>query len=431
MDTLAVELNTLIEGTVIPRLLSDLGHRMYFPKGIVAQATEASRKATRFNASVGMAYQDGHPMTLPIIRELTGNLPTEETVAYAPTSGVAELREVWQTHMVRKNPLLHEVLTTRPAVVPGLTTGLSVVADLFAEPRDVLLLPDLYWGNYRLMFTERRQTQLREYQFFTAEGAFNRTAFVNAARSAAETGKLVVLFNFPNNPAGFSPTTDDVQFIKSTLTGLAESVPVLAICDDAYFGLFYEQGVERQSIFAHLANAHKNLLAIKVDGATKEDYVWGFRVGFVTFAFQGMTEVHRDALEQKLAGIIRSTVSNSSRLSQSIVLRALQDRSYEAQKGEAYRTLLNRYHTMRTVLQEQKRTGRAPDLVPLPCNSGYFMSYACQKKNAEEIRVALLERGIGTISMKGYLLRVAYAGVDAEHIGQLYEEIFEVAESLS
>jgi aspartate/methionine/tyrosine aminotransferase len=431
MNSLAVELNSILEGTVVPRLLSDLGHRMYFPKGIVAQAAEASQKAHRFNATVGMAYADGHPMTLPIIQELTGGLPTEETVAYAPTAGIPALRDRWKTEMLAKNPDLEGTPLTRPAVVPGLTAGLAVVGDLFVEPGDVVLLPDLFWGNYRLMFAERRQAQLREFAFFDGAGVFNRKAFADGARAAAESGKLILILNFPNNPAGFTPSRDDVAFIRKTLVGLAESVPVVVISDDAYFGLFYDDNAFPQSLFSQLADAHPHLLAVKVDGATKEDYVWGFRIGFVTLGFQGMTADHAAALEQKLTGTIRSMVSNSSRLSQSILLRAMDDPRYVEQKAAAYDLLSSRFAALQTILSDQKKQGRAPSLEALPCNSGYFMSFRCRGINAEELRLALLERGVGTISVRDEYLRVAFAGIDAPDLPALYEEIFQTAEELA
>jgi hypothetical protein len=46
MNSLAVELNSILEGTVVPRLLSDLGHRMYFPKGIVARPPKRVKRLT-------------------------------------------------------------------------------------------------------------------------------------------------------------------------------------------------------------------------------------------------------------------------------------------------------------------------------------------------------------------------------------------------
>ena len=37
----------------------------------------------------------------------------------------------------------------------------------------------------------------------------------------------------------------------------------------------YEEGIEKESLFTYLCDLHENVLAIKIDGATKEDYVWG------------------------------------------------------------------------------------------------------------------------------------------------------------
>lgn len=430
MNNLANELNGRLEGTVVARTMSEMGRRMFFPKGIVAQAAEAKARAHAYNATVGMAYHHGEPMTLPVIRELTGDLPTGESVAYAPTTGIPALRERWHQLMVEKNPDLSDVVTTRPVVVPGLTAGISLIADFLADADNTLLLPDLFWGNYRLTFAERRLCRIREFPFFDAAGMFNHTAFTEAARAASSGGKLMVILNFPNNPAGFTPSTEDVARIRTTLVNLAESVPVVVVADDAYFGLNYSDTAYSQSIFAALAAAHPNILAVKIDGATKEDFVWGFRVGFVTMAFQGMTADHAAALETKMAGLIRSTVSSSSTLGQSILLRALNHQDYHGQKAAAMAILQARYEKLQEILKMQQQTGRAPNLVPLPCNSGYFMSYRCEKINAEELRLALLDRGVGTISVKDTYLRIAFAGVELEELAPLYEEIFRTAEAL-
>ena len=40
------------------RMLSDLGRKLYFPKGILTQSAEAKQKATRYNATIGEARED-------------------------------------------------------------------------------------------------------------------------------------------------------------------------------------------------------------------------------------------------------------------------------------------------------------------------------------------------------------------------------------
>ncbi|SIQ26227.1 Aspartate/methionine/tyrosine aminotransferase [Alkalispirochaeta americana] len=430
MNSLAVDLNARLEGSVVMRLFSDLGKRIFFPKGIVAQSAEARTRGVRFDATVGMAYEKGEPMTLPLLRELTQPLSAREAVPYSPTAGIPDLRTTWQDLLAEKNPLLRGVKTTTPVVVPGLTAGISLTADLFVDPGDVVLIPDLFWGNYRLIFEERRQCRLREFSFFNENYRFNRRAFADGARAAAGSGKLVVLLNFPNNPAGFTPSPEDVAFIKQTLVNLAESVPVLLIADDAYFGLVYDKEAYPYSIFGEFAQAHPNLLAVKIDGASKEDFAWGFRVGFLTCGFKGITDDQAEALEKKVAGLVRGTVSNSCTPAQSVLLRLLRSETYQAQKRTARDILQARYETLHQILENQEAQQRAPMLKPLPCNSGYFMSFYCTPHNAEELRLALLDAGVGVISVGQSYLRVAFAGIDQEDLPELYETIFSVAEAL-
>jgi len=106
MNPLAVALNKQIESSIIGRLLSDMGSRMFFPKGIVAQSSEAAKRADRFNATVGMAYSQKKPMILDSLQRLIPSLASKEAVAYAPTAGQPVLRETWKKMLVEKNPTL-------------------------------------------------------------------------------------------------------------------------------------------------------------------------------------------------------------------------------------------------------------------------------------------------------------------------------------
>jgi hypothetical protein len=48
-------------------MLSALGRRLYFPKGILTQGAEAKQKAHKLNATIGIATEKGEPMHLPSI----------------------------------------------------------------------------------------------------------------------------------------------------------------------------------------------------------------------------------------------------------------------------------------------------------------------------------------------------------------------------
>jgi aspartate/methionine/tyrosine aminotransferase len=423
------EANAALAGTVAERLLSRYGKRAYFPKGIVAQSAEAGKKATRFNATAGMAFTEGQPIALPSVRAAVPGLSPSELVAYSTTAGEARLRELWKAQMLVKNPALAGVLTSSPLVTSGLTHGLSIVGDLFLDPGDVVVIPDLAWENYRLMFEDRREARFATFPFFTRAGGFNTAGLREALVREEPRGKCVVLLNFPNNPTGYSPTRDEAQAIVQVLGDLADrGLQMLVITDDAYFGLFFEEETCRESLFAYLAALHENLLAVKIDGSTKEDMVWGFRIGMVTYAAKGLGAAHLAALENKTMGAIRATISMASRPAQMLLIRAMQSPTYLQEKEAAVRLVEAKYRKVREVIASRRVP---PALEPLPFNSGYFMCFRLKHGSAEDLRVRLLDQeGIGTIAMDERLLRIAFSAVDPGQIEELFATVYKVAQTL-
>jgi len=426
MNKIAVELNETLKGTVAARLLSDFGTRFYFPKGIISQSGEAKQKATRFNATVGMATKANKPLFLPSIQKLVTGLSESEIYPYAPTPGMPELRKVWKSEMEKKNPALRGKLTSEPLVTSGLTHGIMVAADMFVNAGEKVVVPDMFWGNYRLIFEGRRQAELTTFPFFNENGTINLGELEKTLRSCGK--KMTLVLNFPNNPTGYSPSKDEAHAIVDLLKKLAdEGNDVLCFMDDAYFGLFYEEDTLKESLFGLLADLHENILAVKFDGATKEELAWGFRVGFVTYAAKGMAAEQYEALQKKTMGAIRASISNANRMAQSMMLKGLQSADYVQEKEAAFKILEERYHKVREVLA---MLGSDSPLTPLSFNSGYFMTFT-YTGDAEKLRVHLLDKyGIGTIAIGTEYLRVAYSSVDIENIEELYTTIDKAAREL-
>lgn len=429
MHSLALGLNALLDNHIMGRALSIVGRRMYFPKGIVAQSAEAGERAHRFNATVGLARSGKQPLVLPSMQRMLDPLPPADTVAYSGTAGVARLRDSWGAALRRKNPSLGQTPTSRPVVVPGLTNGLFQVGSLFLDPGDTVIIPDLFWGNYRLMLAERLGARIVTFPLFSG-GGFN-TAGLEAALEAVP-GKAMVLLNFPNNPTGYALTTHERPALVEVFRRRGESGrDTLVVSDDAYFSFFFEPECETESIFAHLANLHERVLAIKVDGATKEEFAWGLRVGFVTLAHKGANAEVYGAVEKKLMGAIRSSISNSSTLGQTLILRLLESAGYEREHAELFEAMKARYREVRRILAEVLPSHRAARLLePLPCNAGYFVALACRGISAEALRVRLLDVGVGIIAVADELVRVSFAGVDHDELEACFSVIFDEAEAL-
>lgn len=435
MNPIAAELNRKLEGTAALRLLSGFGRRIFFPRGIVAQASEAGARAKRFDATIGMAVRQREPMALDCVREQVPGLSTRELAAYAPTGGVLNIRTSWKSQLLAKNPDLKAQHCSLPMVIPGLTNGIFHAAELFLDEGDAVVMPDMHWDNYELIFAVRRQSEIHHFEFFDAAGRINIAGLDGLIADLRAKGKrkAAVLLNFPNNPTGYSPTRQEARELSEALGRHAQAgMDILAICDDAYFGLYYESDTYTQSLFALLSQAHENILALKVDGSTKEDFVWGFRLGFVTFGGKGLGEEHYQALQSKLTGSIRACISSSSGLGQHILQRAYADPDYHRQKAEAFRQLERRYQIVKAIIAayQAERAGAGP-LEPLPFNSGYFMAFRCRGVGAEAVRQALLDRGVGTIALKDCFLRVAYSAVDEQDLPALFREIFAAADQLA
>ena len=426
LNPLAQELNDILRGTVAGELLSDLGTRIFFPRGIISQGGEAKQFGKVANATIGTTIISGKPAILPSIQKYAPELSSAEFVSYAPTAGNPDLRKKWKELMLKKNPGLSGKATSNPVVVPGLTAGISYLSDLFIDANHPLLAANPSWDNYSLVVETRRGAELHTFNMFKNKG-FDIDSFKAAMENEAKSGSVRVLLNFPQNPSGYSPTNAEAKEIVSIVKSLAEKgTKIIVWDDDAYFGLNYEKDIYPQSLFAEFADLHENVLAVKVDGPTKEDFVWGFRCGFLTFAGKGISDEQYLALEKKLMGLIRSSVSCSSTPSQSISLKAFSEPKIEEEK-KAFRDMLEkRYKKVRAFVDSHTSSV----LEPLPFNSGYFMSFKT-KCNAEELRVKILhEKQIGTISIDEHTLRVAFSSVDEDKIDAVYSAIYAAAEEM-
>lgn len=422
MNPQAEELNKIIQekSSVVFELLSERGKNIFFPKkGILGQTAEA--KGTKINATIGAAIEDdGTPMRLESIASKI-NMDPGLVFPYAPSYGRPDIRARWKGMIYEKNPALAGVELSLPVVTNALTHGISMAGYMFLDEGDEVIVPDLFWGNYNLTLNHSYGANLVKFNLFK-NGGFDLEAF-EAKLNEGGVGKKVLILNFPNNPSGYTPTFEEQKSIVDIIKAAAEKGnKIVAMTDDAYFGLVYEEGVDTESIFAPLCQLHENVLAVKIDGATKEDYVWGFRVGFLTYGIKGGDAALYGALESKTAGAIRGNISNAANISQSLLLVAFNSPEYTAQKEAKYNIMKNRYDAVKEALSNKKYE---ECFKAIPYNSGYFMCVQLTAGlDAEKIRKILIEKySIGVISL-GNVLRVAYSAVAAKNVKEMFEGIY-------
>ena len=315
----------------------------------------------------------------------------------------------------------------------ALTHGLAIVGDLFVDAGDPIVLPDKLWGNYRLTYEVRLGARVATFPFYDGPG-FDVAGFRKVlAREGEANGKVIALLNFPNNPTGYMPTEAEGRAIADVLVEqAARGTRVVAVTDDAYFGLFYHLGGRSmtESLFGLLTNAHPNLLAVKLDGATKELFVWGLRCGFVTFGpgrAEGADEVTA-VLDAKVRGAIRGAISNSPQLSQTIVERALAASTIDEERRQKAELLCARAAKVYEVANAP-RFRESWDVYPF--NSGYFMCVRVKGVDAEQLRLHLLDHhATGLISTSPTDIRIAFSCLEVDQVEPLFEVLHQGIQEL-
>ncbi len=439
LNPLAQELNDRIARAApeVLEMLSPYGRRLYFPKGILSQSAEAKQKGRRFNATIGIATEGDGPMYLESIRRQVPDVEPRDALTYAPPAGRPGLREAWREKQREENPSLSGKRFGLPVVTSAITHGLTLVGDLFVDEGDVIVMPDKLWGNYRLTYEVRLGAEIRTFPFFAGGGAgerFDTEGFAAALESAAaERDKLVVMLNFPNNPTGYMPTEQEGEAIVAALVARAEAgTRLVVVTDDAYFGLFYHLGQPSltESLFGRLVGRHPNLLAIKLDGATKELFVWGLRCGFITVGpgNEDTADEVCEVLDAKLRGAIRGGISNVPQLSQTLVERALTSSTIAGERKEKQETLRARAEKAFEVANAPRY---AESWEVYPFNSGYFMCVRVKQVDAEKLRVHLLDaHETGVIAIGREDIRIAFSCLEVDEIEPLFETLHRAVQEL-
>ncbi len=378
--------------------------------GFMAQGAEAA--GSELNSSIGVGLKDdGSPLILPGLSEQ--NSLDDQALLYSGCSGQPGLREKWAG--LKKQ-------ARQPLVTAGLTHGLNLAGHLFLAPGDTLHIPGPVYENYHHIFGGYFQAKISSFPL-TKGGKLNIEGIENLLAGPEDMARI--LFNFPQNPTGYTPTEEDVKRLLPVLKTSADGGKrILIILDDAYQGLNHTPGLFPESLFTLLEDFHENILAVKLDGATKEYCAWGLRIGFISFGRKGLTDEEYALLEDKTASLIRSGISNVSRLAQEMLLNVLENDAVPEQKKEAAALIKSRYEKARTELDshEEYKT----QFTALPFNAGYFFCVRLRDGlDAHEIRKKLRrEYSTGVMVPEEGLIRLAYSSVAADKIPALLANLY-------
>ena len=398
---------------------SKLGENIILPQDVLIQSKETSVVPNAVNATIGIATDNKKALSLPSINEVIKELSTTDYLPYSPTPGLLKIREVWKEKIFKENSIINPEYLSLPMVTTGITQGIDIVANLFSEKDDALLLPNLFWQNYAQIFTIKLGNNIYKYNQFDNENNFNLSDFKHTLYNIKEN-KISIILNFPNNPTGYTPSTEELTQLVSIIDVFAKENPnknLIIISDDAYFGLFFEENHKTPTLSATYRLAdNNNCLVVKLDGITKEYYGWGLRVGFITY-YTSDDELRKIVLE-KTQGYLRSTTSSPSNLSQQIALRLLESSQVKQEKTYNDSIIEGRYRILKEAIAKYNLDD---DVTILPFNSGYFFTIKMPEHiDAHKFRLKFLnDYKYGVYSMDDSHIRIAFSCLDKELIPDL------------
>ncbi len=431
-------------------LLSNFGKEIFQPPGIIEWSGRAKKEA-EINATLGVAtgklseYLDSSSEKISIfhlsaIKNQFNNFTPDQIFPYAPIVGVPAVRDNWKKwicYKLRKRNTPIEPILTRPLITPGITMGVYVICKLFLAPGEKAVIPNKRWGNYDAIIKTNIGAGIKSFPLFL-KNRFNYEGMKRAIIEVAKNqNKVFLLLNFPNNPTGYSPNLAITKKICVALKEASEESgkPLVVVTDDAYEGFVYDDSI-RHSIFSHLAEINKNIFVVKIDGITKELLFWGGRLGMITFSippYFGNKEKIEAELENKVVALVRSTISNSTKVVQEGVAAIISepDKFLKEQIG-----VISSVGKRALALKKEIEKNLCPDVTADPFNSGFFAFLNINNISAEKFADLLLKKyKIGVIPIENIKeningIRVTFSSLTIEEIPKLVDGINKTADEL-
>lgn len=448
----------IIKKTPLYKALSELGKCIYLPQGVFYWAGRAKKEA-EIMGTLGSAFgyekdfieggtSEWVPCYLEDIKNYT-KLNINEIVPYPKISGLEDLKTIWKNWIIEKSLInktiekerlnrLENYIST-PVITSGLTNGIFFCCSLLLNSGDYIISPNKRWGNYDNIIEKLLGAKIKSFEFFI-KSKFNVQGLKDAIYEVSKIQeKIVLILGFPNNPTGYIPKKEELEEIINVLR-LAQkdiSKPIIVLVDDAYEPYVYSNNVINRSIFYDLHDLEEDIIPIKIDGITKEFLMYGGRIGFVTIGLKPSwvnseeeLDILKTEINNKLSGLIRTTISNSNHFYQSLIINLFKDVGADGliQKRDKVKALLKaRYEKINAELRKIKNSDISVD----PNAGGFFVFVNLNPKKfrANDFADHLLKKyKVGVIpiekpndNING--IRIAYCSIDLTQITEFVNRI--------
>jgi len=262
------------------------------------------------DATVGAFFDDdGRFHTFKTIIESIQRIEDRRQYAYPPIDGGDAFRKsltswVFQSHEQDINERFHVDLIATPGACGALHNAFLN----YMEKEDTLIMPDIYWTNYRAILANIDRTY-RTYPMF-AGNHFNLAGLKKAIDREIEAhDRIILLFNDPaHNPTGYSMQKSEWREIYRHASDLIDrGKHVTIVYDLAYMDYAGDSFAESREIFESIKDVHENLVLLFAFSGSKSFSLYGQRLGALIALSKNRDEI--DDFSRVSRFVARSTWS--------------------------------------------------------------------------------------------------------------------------
>ena len=261
------------------------------------------------NATIGsFMNEDGSILTFDTVFNSFDRVSNSDKARYASDiAGNPDFREEIFKWINRKNniALPHSVVAS-----PGGTGAIYLLFSNCLEKGQTVLLPEIYWGSYRLM--ANKENLKTDCYGLVKDGKISLEDLMDKSRKIMQAqGRLMVVINDPcHNPTGISLGKEKWKQLITFFNELSTEGPVIVLNDIAYLDFSYDRAnvTDYMDCFNEI---NENVLLVLAASCSKSFTAYGLRLGAdIILAKKQETVDHIEAAFKRTARSCWSNVNN-------------------------------------------------------------------------------------------------------------------------
>lgn len=297
-------------------------------------------------------------------------------------------------------------LASSVIATPGGTGAVSMTLSDILEENETVIIPDIAWGSYSLMATDK-QLKAKTYQMFDGDH-FNIESLKETVLSVIDQqNRICVIINDPcHNPTGYTMTREEWDEVIAFMNECSKKVPCVILNDIAYIDYSYDLNHSRDYMES-FNQMSENVMVVVAFSCSKTMTSYGLRCGAAIILAQSPSLVRQaEIVFEKSARAIWSNIPNAA-MDNFTQVTTLHYDEFMQEKAK-YIDLLEARSAI--FLREAKECG----LAVYPYKEGFFVTIKMENnEKRNRYHEALLQANIFTVKVnKGIRVAVCSLSVN-------------------